>query len=323
MTPRVGWVPSVASRRVASVRLRCLAPAAALARGGFTSEAYKASRTYDVVVFQKAYSEDHLSLAGRLRRKGTKVVFDMCDNHLYNPTGDAKLVERAERLRRMLDLADRVTVSSEALAEVLQDWHPVVVQDAVERYPQPSFVRLLRTSRRPRLLWFGNAGSDAPPFGLVDLRAVVPELNRLHVERPFTLHVVSNSRTAFRAAISGARFSASYHEFSRTRLGWQLALSDVVVLPLTMNRFTSCKTANRVISSLVAGRPVVTTPIRSYQEFSPWVLFENWASNVARYLDDTDLAAAHVGGAQRHIAEHHNDATLAGQWQAVVDGVLA
>ncbi len=90
--PSVRWVPAAPSEAVASARLRAYRPAAALAHEGWDSAVVRGIRPVrsDVVVFQKAYSDRHLRWAARLRRRGTCVVFDLCDNHLYNPTGDPR-----------------------------------------------------------------------------------------------------------------------------------------------------------------------------------------------------------------------------------------
>jgi hypothetical protein len=112
--PAVRWVPTAPSDSVASARLRAYRPAAALAEAGWDSAVVRGRRTTrsDIVVFQKAYDERHLRLVRRLRRRGTTVVFDLCDNHFYNPNNSPVRAARADRLRRMIGLADVVTVST-------------------------------------------------------------------------------------------------------------------------------------------------------------------------------------------------------------------
>ncbi|MEJ7708822.1 MAG: hypothetical protein WKF84_02960 [Pyrinomonadaceae bacterium] len=49
-----------------------------------------------------------------------KTVFDLCDNHFYNPQNLPTLDERAIRLQRMIDLVDSVSVSTPELAKLIQ-----------------------------------------------------------------------------------------------------------------------------------------------------------------------------------------------------------
>ena len=112
MTPRVGWVPFVDDRRVASVRLRSIRPIEYLRRAGVNAQAFRGDGQYDVVVFQKAYSPGDLALARSLRARGVRIILDACDNHLYNPSAIPALEERAQRLREMMRLAGIVTVAT-------------------------------------------------------------------------------------------------------------------------------------------------------------------------------------------------------------------
>ena len=50
----------------------------------------------------------------------------------------------------------------------------------------------------PQLLWFGNAGSVQPRFGIVNLVDIAAELQAAHAEVPFRLLVVSGTRDAYR-----------------------------------------------------------------------------------------------------------------------------
>jgi len=60
------------------------------------------------VVFSKAYTNKDIVIAERLRAGGTKIVFDLCDNHFL--LGE----DRNARLKKMFELADHWVVSSEA-----------------------------------------------------------------------------------------------------------------------------------------------------------------------------------------------------------------
>lgn len=304
---------------MASTRLRCLRPAKLLSGAGIDSKVFRRyePRRSDVVVFQKAYEPEHLVLAKQLRRQGVRLILDVCDNHFYNPSGSKRLAERAERLQRMVDLVDVVTVSTPALAQLVEHDRLVLVDDCVDwpqrrRMPRPR-------SGQIRLLWFGSAGDPTLGFGLCDLGARMAELSSFAAGRSVELVVVSNSAEQFRRWVGSQPFSVRYVPWDRRRFPGLLTMSDVVVLPVTRNPFTTAKTSNRPVSALIHGVPVVTSPLPSYLELSRYMLFEDWQDHLARYADDPWLAATHVRNAAGFITERFSDARIMSQWWEAVD----
>ena len=79
----VGWIPRNDEARVASVRIRCLNPIKELRRRGFPIELFRERRAhqYTLIIFSKAYRKRDVELAMRLKSRGVKIVFDLCDNH--------------------------------------------------------------------------------------------------------------------------------------------------------------------------------------------------------------------------------------------------
>jgi hypothetical protein len=108
--PLVGWRPKSDNRDVASVRIRCLNPIAALQAERFPVEIFDPARAaeYGVVVYSKLYDDDAREEAERLKSGGARVVVDLCDNHFHNPRGDPEWAAHCERLRKMLAAADAV-----------------------------------------------------------------------------------------------------------------------------------------------------------------------------------------------------------------------
>jgi hypothetical protein len=306
---------------VASARLRAYRPAAALALVGSDSAVHEERRLprADVVVFQKTYENRHLRWAARLRRRGVTVILDVCDNHFYNPSGDRRLGRRADRLRRMIDLADLVTVSTPTLARFVEHDHVVVIDDAVE----PPVATPPTVDGTPAVVWFGNAGSEALGFGMADLGAIVPSLEVAHRQAPFRLTVVSNSREAFERYVGRSALEASYVDWTLHDSSAVLRPGDVAVLPVTSNPFTEGKTANRVITALQSGLAVVAGNIPSYEEFAPVIKVGEWSTNLAAYLDDADARRRDVTAGQRYIATRFPPDHLTSQWHAAIAGAAA
>jgi glycosyltransferase involved in cell wall biosynthesis len=327
---RIGWIPFSNDLRIASARLRCALPARYLAEAGWHSELLDRREPYgyDIAVFQKAYDEDSLALASRLRGWGTRLVFDLCDNHFYNPGASPLLEERAGRLRRILDMADAVTVSTEQLRQLIAERDPAVVDDALDELEAPGALRIALGSRlrlRPelRLVWFGNAGMENPSFGLPHLRGVIPDLEELHSRSPLRLTVISNSKAAYRKVLAGARFPHRYREWRVERFPRTFCSNDLCIVPVERNPFTVCKTANRVALSLRLGVPVVADPIPSLDELAPYILFGNWRESLSRYASDHVLRISHAREGRRYVVATYTRERVVAQWSAVFERLLA
>ena len=316
------WVPTVPTESVASARLRCYRPAVALANAGWHSAVLTGRQPVraDVVVFQKAYANRHIALAARLRRRGTAVVLDLCDNHFYAPKGSKELSQRAERLRRMVKLADVVTVSTPAMAELVDHSSVQVVDDALDA-EQP--VRSPAAGSGHRLVWFGNAGSEEEGFGMADLGTIVGDLEVLARCADFELLVLSNSQDAFERHVGRSSINARYAAWTQEGATAALGSADVALLPVVSNPVTRCKTSNRVVTALQHGLAVVAGYIPSYDEFSPYLRFENWVQNVAGYLADGSLRADHVAAGQAYVSRRFTPEHLVRQWTTALGRALA
>jgi len=133
-------------------------------------ETAESCRDADVVVFQKKYGFEELKFAEALRERSTVTVFDLCDDHFYNPGNLPEVAERAARAQRMIELVDGVSVSTEPMRRLVIGKDTAVVDDAVDELAVRRAVRWRRrlTRRRGddelRLVWgMERRGSRAPP----------------------------------------------------------------------------------------------------------------------------------------------------------------
>ena len=146
---------------------------------------------YRVVIFQKSYT------AGRSRYRRSPAGARRADGIRSVRQSFRRTAERADRLRRMIDRVDAVTVSTPELAKAIGPQCTVIddALDSVEPWRAGRCSRRWWPRRGPlRLAWFGNAGQDDPPFGLIDLARIRPQLESLHARRPIHVTVISNSR---------------------------------------------------------------------------------------------------------------------------------
>jgi hypothetical protein len=330
--PRIAFIPSGRDPNLASVRLRVVLPVRYLAAAGWDCAIYDPGRRpeYDIVVFQKIYDRERLELASELRARGVRTVLDLCDNHFYNPDDLPVLAERGERLRRMVDLVDVVSVSTATLGGYVEHPEVVVIDDALddtgmepprERSPGSRSV-LWRRKRRGgqrdgdaiELVWFGNAGMKSPAFGLVHLPRIVPALDELHAELPIRLKVISNSARQFREAVADAAFPTTYVEWSPSSFRREFLPSTICVVPIEQNPFTICKTNNRLALSLRLGVPVVADSIPSLAELSRYILLDDWPQSLRAYAQDPALRNRHTASGKAYVESTYTPKRVVEQW---------
>lgn len=317
-------------KETASTRLRALLPIAELRKRGVSCEVFHPDRAsrYGMVIFQKAYTADDIKLAASLKQQGCVVVFDLCDNHFYNPTDDVVLQERADRLRKMVAVADVITVSTTALGELVERPY-IVIDDMVDdswysdlaRFCRP-VLRLFR-KRIFTVAWFGSSGSEMPRFGLVDLQMVIGELNALHQQIGIRLMVISNSESKTKQYTEAAQFPVEYHKWTQRSFPFLMQQADATIIPVDVNPFTFCKTNNRPVLSLLLGVPVVATSVPSYLPLSGFVLFENWRENLSAYAKDERLGRMHVAAGRQFIRKNFNREVISQQWISMINKYTA
>lgn len=303
----VGWKAAVHDRRIASLRYRVEAPVRALQAIGHRVEMFDpaCAPDYDTVVFSKTYSHADRQLAKAVRGRGGKVVFDLCDNHFYNPHDLPRYREIREEILEMLGHAHEVVCATPALAEVVRaeaPWAPtpLVIGDAVETLRLPQEAAFPPLERGRRLLWYGSHGSPNASAGMIDLLLIADRLSDLHRSQGVELVVCSNDPDKYERLIAPLDFPTRYVDWSLEGFPAVLASADAVVIPINRNPFTACKTHNRLSLALYAGVPVVADGIDSYREFEPYCTLDDWAGGLQRLYDDLDGERARAIASREH-----------------------
>lgn len=311
-------------RKTASTRLRVILPIKYInkRRQGITCEVFdwKNVDQYSLVIFQKAYAAEDLALASHLKTRNVRVAFDLCDNHFFNPMHSKELEERADRLKRMIALADAITVSNKGLGELTNRQY-TLIDDMVEvsihtLLAEKVFGPIcnLKKRKRLRLVWFGSAGSEVPRFGMIDIQRIIPELNELNNHLKIELTVISNSKEKYNQYLSGARFPTTYYEWNRITFPYIMQLHDITVIPIDLNPFTAYKTNNRPVLSLLLGLPVVADKIPSYEVLSEFLRFDNWKESIYTYWKDATLRRSDVARGRNFIRTNYNFEIISNQW---------
>jgi len=316
---------------------------------GYPVELFDPARAdrYAVVVYSKSYDGANQAEASTLRKVGVRIVFDLCDNHFYNP-GRLPGWEQAGRdLRCMMGIADELVASTNVLADVIKEElgqsRPVtVVGDAVEtelRTARPlgwgrvkavwrfallrkALARDRREGRTP-IVWFGHHGSPYADGGLLDLQKIRSVLEAIDARHPLSLSVISNSTQKYQQAIQPWRIPTRYLAWHSATFLRALRAHSICVIPVESNPFTRCKSNNRLALSLSVGVPVVANAIPSYEPFRSVCALDRWEEGLERYLANPE-ARRNDTMAGKAIADKVCSITrIATEWRTIFDRLLS
>jgi len=317
----LAWLPFSYDAKVASVRYRTLWPLAGLRWLGHPITLYQASgrKAYQTLLFSKRANAEDLLLARRHKERGGSVIFDICDNHLYNPRQHQDYQALRERLLSMLRLADRVICSTEALADVIRaELGPQADIVVVGDFAEPVESAQPRQDKLPFLLWFGNHGSNNADSGMTDLLRIAAPLAAQHARTPLQLVVISNSREKYQSFIAPLPFPTHYEAWDTASFPSWLAGAAAVLLPLSDNAFVRCKTHNRISLALRAGVPVVADTIPSYAEFAPFAYLNDWEGGLRAVIETPTAARARAAEARGYIDRAWGPKAVLENWEAAL-----
>lgn len=348
-SPNVQFWPHTLDPRVASHRLRCAQIVQGLQAQGLAARQLPARRPRLAagpgwLVLSKRYDADSLAAARAWRRApGMRLALDLCDNHFHHSSDpDGQLARRAEQLRTACATVDRVIACSQALADVVRAEVPGcevrVVEDAAEAPRTPHWwdrwrarddwrslaalrawlARQAAPAHR-RLVWFGNHGSPGVDGGMADLQALRPLLEAAHAAAPLTLTVISNRQQAWQDLVQGWRVPNVYLPWAQCSFSPALQAHSLALIPIRMNAFTRCKTANRVLTAALHGLNVAGDAIPSYEPLRAGCVLDDWPLALGPYLDDAALRATHRARLQALCTERYRLPQVLAQWRQALD----
>ena len=315
------------SSDLASMRYRAIIPMQGLiARGhdasvvGLDRDCVDDVRTHiadaDRVVFIKNYTDPVCSetVLEEQQTRGIKTWFDLTDDRFEG--------EASEHLRRMVLLADNVVTVSSTLRQIIQQHtgkDSAIVGDPYEG-PRGS-PRWSPDGTRLNALWFGYG------WNIPGLMQALPALAEAGKQFPIELRIVTAGVEGierycekFNRKSAGA-LTLHFASWSREETWRSLAATDVVLIPAMLDKpWTLAKSPNRIIEALWSGRFVVAHPIPSYLEFKDWAWTgADLAEGIAWVMHNQESLAARIAAAQDHIAAAYSPASIAGQWEQILE----
>lgn len=304
---------------------RCEMPAAALRRRGHTVQVSRIISgaaqigEFDVVVGQRLCEPGPSSIWRDMARWGhSKLVLELDDDmwHLEpsNPASQYFTPEVLARLQRNIALADVVTVSTSALAEVVSEWndHVVVLPNCIE-------AELLERPVLPvdDVVTIGWAGS---PTHSRDFGEVAKPLRRVLQKYPdiAEFHCIGADYTDRCASIRGrTRFSP----WQPMDLYYDSLDFHIGIAPLHADRFNESKSHIKLLEYSALGIAPVVSSVGPYRQAveqghpAPAVSTpKQWAEVLEALVTDDDARRA-LGDKARNWAEGYVIDRRIGEWE--------
>jgi len=252
-------------------------------------------------------------------RCGHPVFADFSDN--YPAFGGANVAQLADYQTRM-GAAATITVPCQALAEAIgaQAQRGIhVIEDPYETPEQPA--RFAPEEALLRLCWFGSAYEPALVEGAFGAIAAAQPARRLRLEflalasrAPMARQLETRMRAANPAA------EVRFAEWSFDAVARALRDCDVVVLPQdAASAWGRCKSHNRLVQAIRAGRVAVASAIPAYVELAGCAeIDDDLPAALARALAQPRAALDKVVAGQALVRERFSPAHIAERWASVL-----
>lgn len=324
------------SSPLASVRLRCLIPAAALATIGRQSALLTLPELDDPRVVARLADPAIRIVVGKLSRPSLERHADLCGRAI------AALTRLSDQRPIHADLCDPLAEGGGVVADyarfLLERCHLVVPNERMVAYVGPRSrhpVAIVEDpaetaeARPPRfapgetltLVWYGTWS----PSSAAMLSVLLADLADL--DRPVALLVVAQADAAGQmadletvAAIGAAAPRRIEHRvWSAETMAAALDEADIAVVPQeTRSPWGVLKSHNRLVEAIQRGRLAVASPIPAYQELAggAWV-GETLADGIRWALANPAAAEARIVEGQAEVARRFSPAAVARRWAEV------
>lgn len=337
MTIRVGWITSEYPRRPSrrSVWLRSGAMLTMryrnlvlwLNRHGFHNEFYSPHKTYDIVVVIKSLHREILEEVERLRKRGTKIIFDSNVNYYYiwgsypDPrTQPEKALQRAAiQLTRR---ADHVIADSEYLLDAIRDFNPCVTWIPDNVLPllfRPAAHRT--TTGHLRLIWSGVSWKSDELAALVEVFQQVKNLE---------LWLVSDARPTVMDTLEKILPTRWFH-YSDIYYAWLLGKADAIISPRFLNNgYNLGHTEYKISLGMARNLPAVASPqpsyvtaIRARQGGVLCYRESDWVEAFTRLREDVPFRLAMGQHARETVEQLYLTPIVAAKMAAVLQSVVS
>lgn len=282
----------------------------------FHLELYRSHRYYDLVCFLKTYDAMAQSLAGKLKRKGTQVIFDININIFEKGSASVSEQQREDGYR-FATRCEAILTNSPHTLEVLKNEvanKPVYLIN--EAIPNAYFdVNHKEKSQSLRLIWVGYAHKAKSLLLIKDV------LNQLHKTIPLKIIVIAEKQPD----LSALNIPIEFRTYNHQRITKDLADADVFVAPRDLtDPYNLGHSFTKIGIAMAAGIPVVASPVPSYRA-SPAICCTSkadWEKALTQLHTDTDFRNTLIAKGKEYCMVHYGLASVKANYTSLFKTLL-
>jgi len=336
---QITQTPAGVSSSIASVRLRCLEIVHhwQLEKTPINVQLHTYDNTHQlrhyiakiqpkVIVVGKLFAnlmdKDLTHMLLELAQQGHTIIMDVCDDiflmahhqKTYAPFLSAPLFWVASSPTLQHKLQQHVASVSPTDVYCITDPH-----EGQQSPPQTLINSELGTTpdQPVKLVWFGTAGN---------LQPLVPFLTAKQ-HRYIHMSIVSGfdkaTHQALRTLQRDPKLQIELLPWSLYKQQIAIQHAHAAVIPCNTDPIGLAKTANRLMTSLWFGTPVIATPIPSYEPFAPYAFLNMDINAALEQLLQTPWTTLkkQVCLGQDFIQQHYSLSTIGNQWHTTIQHI--
>jgi glycosyltransferase involved in cell wall biosynthesis len=264
----------------------------------FLVELYNPLRTYDIVIFQKKFDEAALSLARKLKTRGTKIALDINVNY-YDSGSQFITKEQNKDIIIFTKFVDRAITPTVFLQETIKKLFPEKPVEVIEESIDKIYFKKKKISFNSspvNLIWSGYAAKAS------ELRLIEKVLKELYKKWQFNLILICEKNPH----LTIGEIPVYFEKYNHYCIPDQLLKGDIFIAPRDLNdSYNLGHSFTKIGVAMAVGLPVIASPVPSYRN-SPAILCENkeeWKENLEKMLNDISFLRCLSNEGRRFVKE--------------------
>lgn len=258
----------------------------------FVSEVSRPAADYNI--FMKHFRpQEMISEVYECKDRGSKTVFDICDNHFNRESKDIYLT--------MCRLVDIITCNTDRMKDRIKEYtgrDAFVVKDPVTfPYRRPRYYE----EKEPQVLWYGHGAN-------------LPAVEKFLDTNPTYLQNLT--------VVSNAQLETTNDKVLLKKVPWYMGLVenliedyDIVIIPTDGQKYwIKEKSPNRAIDALFSGKFVITDNPFIYGELKDFIYIGDINQGLKYYLENKEQVLSQIKAGQNYATVNYNHKEIYNEW---------
>jgi len=300
-------------KAMASTRLRAYDIIKGLKKQDIKVGLYYPFFKYDVVIFQKAFSKNHILLAEKLKKKETKIILDINVNYL-DEKDDYITNNQKQNVQEFIKLADAVITSSQYLKDIYSNLHNNVI--CIEETIEDRFFTKLKKHNNTQdiyLLYCGYAVKAKELYLIKDV------LKKTHASHQIKMIYICEKDPLIDI------IPYEFYKYNHKNLHNQILNADININPRDISRkYNLGHSFTKIGYPMALGLPVVASPISSYKN-SPAMLcsdLQEWENALVKLISNHDLRNKLAIKGQNFVKENFSESVIIPKYLQLLKSII-